>query len=107
MIAIESLTQWGIDDNDLMKSARSAGVETVLNCAPPSVFSTRSIGSPVWTCATVSRGVFKSMHPCSDVVGEGMGSYGSVDIDLRAGGGKDGGAGRESVIGIGSGGGCQ
>ena len=90
-----------------MKSARSAGVETVLNCAPRSVFSTRNIGIPVWTCTTGGCGVFKSMYPCSDAVGEGMDSYSSVDVDLRAGGGKDGGAGRETVIGTGSGGGGQ
>jgi hypothetical protein len=90
-----------------MKSARSAGVETVLNCAPPSVFSTRNIGIPVWACTTGGRGVFKSMYPCSDVVGEGMDSYSSEDVGLRAGGGKDGGEGRETVIGTGSGGGGQ
>jgi hypothetical protein len=90
-----------------MKSARSAGVETVLNCAPPSVFSTRKIGIPVWACTTGGRGVFKSVYPCSGVVGEGMDSYSSEDVGLRAGGGKDGGAGRETVIGTGSGGGGQ
>ena len=90
-----------------MKSARSAGVETVLNCAPPSVFSTRNIGIPVWACTTGGCGVFKSMYPCSDAVVEGMDSYNSVYVDLRAVGGKDGGAGREAVIGTGSGGGGQ
>jgi hypothetical protein len=91
-----------------MKSARSAGVETVLKCAPPSVFSTRNIGIPVWACTTAGRGVFKSMYSCSDLVGEGMDSYSSEDVGLRAGGGKDGGENRETVdFDTGSGGGGQ
>ena len=54
------LIQWGIEDKDLMKTASSAGVETLLNCVPPWVFSTRNMGIVVGACVCVGWSVSKS-----------------------------------------------